>query len=165
MKVKLSLLLLVVGLLAAYFSYDLKSQSAAALERAEESLASMGKNATVMLGLQRQKSKIPSELKGFDQANIIGFIEGKIKRTGIGKSSISRMSPAIKSKDKKSAEVELRITISLKEVELAKVFTFLYNLEAAGIGLNTSSLKLDGAAKGEGKWNVQTVVACFIKRT
>ncbi|GEM_PF-4186780 len=165
MNPKFKLAILFVGLICAYFTNSAKMQTQSQLKIAKHSLEIMGNDANKILFLKHEKSKIPRELKRFDQANIIGFIESKIKQAGISKSSILRMNPSERVKDKKKHEVELKITVSLKNVEISKVFTFLYNLESAGIGLKTSSLRLDGASKQNNNWNVQAVISCFIKRS
>ena len=167
MKVKQILLLALcsIALLVAYLGRVLYSDSLLELERAQESLDLMQKDATVLAQLKRQKSKIPRELKRYDRANIIGFIEGQLNDAAISKKSISRMTPSERLADKKTGEIELKVLVSLKKTEVEKVMTFLYNIENAGIGLQASSLRFSkSAGKQSTTWDVQAVISCSIKR-
>ena len=126
----------------------------------------MERNADVFTILKNQRSKIPRELKSFDRGNIIGFIEKKITDARISKSSISRMTPSETPVPNTDSTNKLKITISLKGVALDRLFSFLYNIENAGIGLTTTSLSMDGASSKESNsWNVQLVVSCYLKRS
>ena len=156
---------LVLGLLVGYVGHTLSSDSSEQLLRSKESLMSMHQSATAMVHLQRQRSKIPRELKRFDQANIIGFIESKLSEAGVSKSSIIRMTPSERVRDRETNEVELQITLSLKSVKSEKVFSFLYEVESAAVGLKSSSLRFDDSSKGDGLWDVQAIISCFIKRS